>query len=242
MALSPNRRPGGYFHGTSACLSALYRAERYGEIVDLLHGDAIWPYKQWAVKALAAMGRKSEALSYAESCRGPWTNDTEVGLGRRPELASAPPSGPPAGQATEPTPFSWIGVPDDLRPRVAEIVAVCDRVCADVLDAEYADLARRLAAKLARKRPSPLARGKTTIWAGGILYFLGQHNWVFYPSAPTHLSGKDLARAVGLTQASIAQKANLVKRSAGLSPNDTEFRRAEINAKGPFASLYRYGL
>lgn len=78
MALSPDRRLGGYFHGTSACLSALYRAERYGEIVDLLHGDGIWPYKQWAVKALAAMGRKSEALSYAESCRGPWTNDTEV--------------------------------------------------------------------------------------------------------------------------------------------------------------------
>ena len=50
------RARGGYFHGTSACLSALYRAERYQEIVDLLGGDEIWPYKRWAVKALAAMG------------------------------------------------------------------------------------------------------------------------------------------------------------------------------------------
>lgn len=206
----------------------------------------VWGPAKSFVATMVATGvdlADSDAVAaYVKRANAAARGGTEVGLGRRPEFASAPPSGPPAGQATEPTPFSWIGIPDDLRPRVAEIIAVCDRVCADVLDAEYADLARRLAAKLARKRPSPLARGKTTIWAGGILYFLGQHNWLFYPSAPTHLSGKDLARAVGLTQASIAQKANLVKRSAGLSPNDTEFRRAEINAKGTFASLYRYGL
>jgi hypothetical protein len=68
----------GFFHGTSGCLSALYHAERYQEIVDLLSGDEIWPYKKWAVKALAAMGRKSEAIRYAESCRSPWTNDNDV--------------------------------------------------------------------------------------------------------------------------------------------------------------------
>ena len=43
MALSPEKNLRGYFHGTSACLSALYRAERYTEIVDLLQGDNIWP-------------------------------------------------------------------------------------------------------------------------------------------------------------------------------------------------------
>jgi hypothetical protein len=61
----------GHFHGTSVCLSSLYRAERYQEIVELLGGDEIWPYKWWAVKALAAMGSTSEAIRYAEACRGP---------------------------------------------------------------------------------------------------------------------------------------------------------------------------
>lgn len=153
-------------------------------------------------------------------------------------------AGPAASVATsvvEAAPFSWAGIPTDLRPRVGDIVAVCDRVSAEVLDAEYCELARRLVAKLARKRPSPLARGDTTIWAGGVLYALGQHNWLFYRSAPMHLPGKDLARAVGLSQASIAQKAKLVKAVGGLGPNDSEFRRAEINARGPLASLYRYG-
>ncbi|MDQ6616527.1 MAG: hypothetical protein M3083_17745 [Actinomycetota bacterium] len=78
MALSPDQGIGGHFHGTSACLSALYRAGRHQEIVDILRVDTIWPYKRWAVKALAAMGEKSEAIRYAESCRGPWTATVEV--------------------------------------------------------------------------------------------------------------------------------------------------------------------
>lgn len=78
MALSPDKNLRGHFHGTSACLSALYRAERYAEIVDVLEVDTIWPCKRWAVQALAALGRRSEAIRYAESCRGSWTHDGEV--------------------------------------------------------------------------------------------------------------------------------------------------------------------
>jgi hypothetical protein len=78
MALSPDKTLRGHFHGTSACLSALYRAERFDELVDLLRVDTIWPYKQWAVRAMAASGKKAEALRYAESCRSPWASDHEV--------------------------------------------------------------------------------------------------------------------------------------------------------------------
>ncbi|MBE3064565.1 MAG: hypothetical protein IMZ69_06065, partial [Spirochaetes bacterium] len=78
MALSPDKEFHGHFHGTPACLSALYRAERYEEIVDILQAEAFWPYKIWAVRALAAMGRKSEAIRCAESSRGPWTPDGGV--------------------------------------------------------------------------------------------------------------------------------------------------------------------
>ncbi|MBK9030965.1 MAG: hypothetical protein IPL61_06430 [Myxococcales bacterium] len=78
MALSPDKNLRGHFHGTSACLSALYRAERFDELVELLRVDTIWPYKQWAVRAMAASGKKAEALRYAESCRSPWASDYEV--------------------------------------------------------------------------------------------------------------------------------------------------------------------
>ena len=77
-ALSPDPSLHGYFHGTSACLSALYRAGRYDEIVEILDVDTIWPYKAWAVRALAAMGKKAEALRYAEACRSPWASDLQI--------------------------------------------------------------------------------------------------------------------------------------------------------------------
>jgi len=78
VALSPDKNLHGHFHGTSACLSALHRAERFDELIDLLRVDTIWPYKKWAVRAMAASGRKAEALRYAESCRSPRASDYDV--------------------------------------------------------------------------------------------------------------------------------------------------------------------
>ncbi|MBK5189526.1 MAG: hypothetical protein JJD97_14885 [Gemmatimonadaceae bacterium] len=78
LALSPDPSVRGYFHGTSACLSALYAAERHQELVDLLQGDVLWAYKQWSVRALVTLGRKADAIRYAEAARGPWTDDGAV--------------------------------------------------------------------------------------------------------------------------------------------------------------------
>lgn len=77
-ALSPDKSLRGHYHGTTMCLTALYRAERYQELLDVLEHETFWPYKRWAVEALAAMGKKSEALALADASRGPWTNETDV--------------------------------------------------------------------------------------------------------------------------------------------------------------------
>lgn len=64
--------PGNYFHGTTACLSCLLVTGRYQELLDLLALDRkpFWHYRRYGVEALLAMGRKSEALKYAEASRG----------------------------------------------------------------------------------------------------------------------------------------------------------------------------
>jgi len=74
-------------------------------------------------------------------------------------------------------------VPKALRPVVEEIVGLTDAVCLAVLDEEYADLALRAAAKLARKRPSPLVGGRRATWAAGIVYALGQANFLSDPAS-----------------------------------------------------------
>lgn len=72
LAWSPVPELRGYFKGTAACLSALLKASRHEEILDLLElaPYKMWHNRQWGVKALAAMGRKGEALRYAEESRG----------------------------------------------------------------------------------------------------------------------------------------------------------------------------
>ena len=64
--------PGNYFHGATACLSCLLVAERYQDLLDLLALDRkpFWHYRRYGVEALLSMGKKSEALQYAEASRG----------------------------------------------------------------------------------------------------------------------------------------------------------------------------
>ena len=80
LALSPDKSLRGHYHGITACLDALLRAGRYADLYDVLKWEKFWSYKRWTVKALAAEGKSDEAIQFAESSRGPWTNDTEVNL------------------------------------------------------------------------------------------------------------------------------------------------------------------
>src|SRR5205823_7570958 len=54
-----------------------------------------------------------------------------------------------------------------------EIVGLTDAFCREFLDDEYGILCRKLAGILARKRPSPLTRGKPESWASGIVRVVG---------------------------------------------------------------------
>ena len=69
---SPTTSGHGFFKGTTACLAALYAAGRHEELLLLLDKAPFkwWHDRRWGVKALAAMGKKSEAIRYAEASRG----------------------------------------------------------------------------------------------------------------------------------------------------------------------------
>lgn len=64
--------PGAWFHGTTACLSCLLVAGRYQELLALLELERhpMWYYRRYGVEALLAMGKKAEAVQYAEASRG----------------------------------------------------------------------------------------------------------------------------------------------------------------------------
>jgi hypothetical protein len=79
------------------------------------------------------------------------------------------------------------------------------------LNSEYAELSRRLAATLARKRPSPIVRGKPEIWACAIVYALGTVNFLFDKSQNPHMRADELCAAFGVSQSSGANKAKVIR-------------------------------
>lgn len=72
--------PGNYFHGATACLSCLLAAGRHRELLELLelHRYPMWHYRRYGVEALLALGKKAEAIQYAEASRGLNQPDTVI--------------------------------------------------------------------------------------------------------------------------------------------------------------------
>lgn len=101
-------------------------------------------------------------------------------------------------------------IPIKMQPVYDEITKLSDAVCRKHLDEEYAELARLMAAALARKRPSPLARGRKDIWAAAIVYSLGSVNFLFDKSQVPHMRAGELSDLFGVSQKTAANKSRQI--------------------------------
>ena len=79
------------------------------------------------------------------------------------------------------------GIAEELQPVFENIAGLVDAFCREHLNEEYAVLCRRLAEKLARKRPSPLVSGKPNTWACGIVRTIGWVNFLDDGSQKPHM-------------------------------------------------------
>src|SRR4051812_41155228 len=82
-------------------------------------------------------------------------------------------------------------VPKSMQATYEAITALIDAFCREHLNEDYRELARRMTAALCRKRPSPLASGQPRTWACGIVYVLGQINFLTDPSTQMLWGGGD---------------------------------------------------
>jgi hypothetical protein len=128
-------------------------------------------------------------------------------------------------------------VPSAIQPTYATIVALIDEVCQQHLNEEYATLGRELAAALARKRPSPLVRGKKEIWACGIVYALGTVNFLFDKSQTPHMRADELCMAFGVSQSSGSNKAKLIRDMFGMFQFDPRWCLPSLVDQNPLVWL-----
>jgi hypothetical protein len=129
--------------------------------------------------------------------------------------------------------FAWDGIDVDVRPRVEEVVVLCDRACMELFDVEARTAARRLLAYLARRTPKVLLRGTAAGTAGAVCWIVGQANHLFDTKEPPR--PKDLSAALGISNPS--SRAHTLLKKAELA--DGWYSRVVLGSADFLVSAHR---
>ena len=82
------------------------------------------------------------------------------------------------------------------------VIGLIDQFCKEHLNEEYAVLCRKMAEKLARKRPSPLLHGSPNAWASGIVRAVGGVNFLHDKSQTPYMRSTDIDHYLGTSPSS----------------------------------------
>ena len=109
------------------------------------------------------------------------------------------------------------------KAKLEVISGMTDQFCRDHLNDEYLELCRRLAEKLARKRPSPLLRGKPATWACGIVRTIGFVNFLDDRSQQPYMKLTAVDEAFGVGQSTGQGKAREIRMMLKIQQFDPEW-------------------
>jgi hypothetical protein len=127
--------------------------------------------------------------------------------------------------------------PKAMQPKYDAVVALTDPFCAEHLNNEYRDLARAMTAALCRKRPSPLGSGQPRTWACGIVYLLGQLNFLTDKSTQPYMATADLCKAFGVGVSTAQGKAKVISDALGTNRMDPAWMLRGFIDKNPMVWL-----
>lgn len=120
------------------------------------------------------------------------------------------------------------------------IIELVERFCHEHLTDEYADLCRKLAEKLARKRPSPLVSGKPNTWACGIVRTIGWVNFLDDRSQEPHMKLTAIDTAFGVGESTGQGKSMLIRKMLKIRPMDSEWSLRSRMEQNPMAWMIQF--
>jgi hypothetical protein len=124
-------------------------------------------------------------------------------------------------------------VPESMQATYEAITTLTDAFCREHLNEEYRVLAQRMTAALCRKRPSPLTSGQPRTWACGIVYVLGQINFLTDPSTQPFLTTADLCARFGVGQSTASAKARVISQALDTSRLNPEWSLPSLLDRNP---------
>ena len=113
--------------------------------------------------------------------------------------------------------------PKSMQATYEAITALTDAFCCEHLNEDYRVLAQKMTAALCRKRPSPVASGQPRTWACGIVYVLGQINFLTDPSTRPFMTTADLCTLLKVGQSTASAKARVISQALGAGPLNPEW-------------------
>ena len=124
-------------------------------------------------------------------------------------------------------------VPRQMQSKFEEIASLSDEFCQEYLNDEYAEIVRKATAALCRKRPSPLTRGRISVWACSIVNAVGYVNFLSDRSNPPYISSSDLCKAFGVGQSTASNKAKEIRLALKMRPFDPEWSLKSLTDRNP---------
>jgi len=126
-------------------------------------------------------------------------------------------------------------VPKAFEETYAAITTITDDFCREHLNEEYGELASFASAALCCKRPSPLSKGKPQTWACGILYALGQVNFLADKSHEPYLPFSELSDRMGIAKSTASTKARVISKALDLYQFHPDWTLPSMLEHNPFA-------
>ena len=124
-------------------------------------------------------------------------------------------------------------VPAKMQPNYDAITALTDAFCREHLDKHYLVIAQHMTAALCRTNPSPLASGLPRTWACGIIYVIGQINFLTDPSTRPYMPTADLCSLFGVGQSTVSAKARLISNILDTSRMNPEWSLPSMLDRNP---------
>jgi hypothetical protein len=126
-----------------------------------------------------------------------------------------------------------LSVPKSMQATYEAITTLTDAFCREHLNEAYRVLAQRMTAALCRKRPSPFASGQPRTWACGIVYVLGQINFLTDPATQPFMSTADLCARFGVGQSTASAKARVISQALDTSRLNPEWSLPSLLDQNP---------
>jgi hypothetical protein len=108
-------------------------------------------------------------------------------------------------------------VPSYCVSRFVALVSLTDAFCDEHLNAECRELCREMAVAVCQEG-APVIKGKAEGWAAGIVYALGQVNFLMDSTREPHMKGEEIAGAFGISVSTIKAKARIISDNLQLMP------------------------